>query len=51
VIEVVGRLTASGLQGLVDFSTALRLGTLHGCKGVEVVGATKTERKIVAAPR
>ena len=45
VIEVVGRLTASGLQGLVDFSTGLRLGGMRDCKGVEVVGATKSERK------
>ena len=51
VIEVVGRLTGSGLQGLVDFSTALRLGSMRGYKGVEIVGATKSERKVLAEPR
>jgi len=44
VIEVVGRLTASGLPGLVDFSAALRLGSVRGTRGIEVRGATRSER-------
>ena len=47
VIEVVGRLTASGLPGLVDFSAALRLGSIQGIKGIEIVGATKSERRVL----
>jgi hypothetical protein len=46
VIEVVGRLTTSGLSGLVDYCAALRLGSIHGRKGIEIVGATKSERKL-----
>lgn len=51
VIEVVGRLTASGLPGLVDFSAALRLGSICGSKGIEIVGATKAERRTLVAER
>src|SRR5262245_15734091 len=51
VIEVVGRLTASGLPGLVDFSAALRLGSICGSKGIEIVGATKTERRVFVDDR
>ena len=47
VIEVVGRLTGPGLPALVDFCAALRLGNLQGCRGIEVVGATRTERKLL----
>lgn len=46
-IEVVGRLTASGLPGLVDFCVALPLESIQGCKGVEVIGATKSERRVL----
>jgi len=46
VIEVVGRLTTSGLSGLVDYCAALRLGSIHGRKGIEIVGATRSERKL-----
>ena len=45
VIEVVGRLT-SGLPGLVDYCAALRLGSIRGRKGIEIVGATRLERKV-----
>jgi len=45
MIEVVGRLTASGVPGLVDFSVALRLGCIQGFTGIEVVGATRSERR------
>jgi hypothetical protein len=46
-IEVVGRLTGSGLYGPVDFCAALRVGSLLGRRGVEVVGATRSERKLL----
>lgn len=46
-IEVVGRLTTSGLPGLVDYCAALRLGSIRGRKGIEIVGATKLERKVL----
>jgi len=49
VIEVVGRLTASGLPALVDFCVALPLETVQGCKGIEIVGATKSERRVLNA--
>ena len=47
MIEVVGRLTGSGLPALVDFSVALPLEAALGSKGIEVVGATKSERRVV----
>jgi hypothetical protein len=47
VIEVVGRLTTLGLPGLVDYCAALRLGSIRGLKGIEIVGATKSERKLL----
>lgn len=47
VIEVVGRLTASGLPALVDFCVALPLESIRGCKGIEVIGATKSERRVL----
>ena len=46
VIEVVGRLTTSGLPGLVDFCAALRLGSIQGRRGIEVLGATRSERRV-----
>ncbi|HEX7270906.1 MAG TPA: hypothetical protein VF420_02020 [Casimicrobiaceae bacterium] len=48
VIEVVGRLTGSGLPALVDFCVALPLETVRGCKGIEIVGATKSERRVLS---
>ena len=48
VIEVVGRLTGSGLPALVDFSAALPLGGVQGSKGIEIVGATKSERRLLS---
>lgn len=47
VIEVVGRLTGSGLPALVDFCVALPLETVLGSKGIEIVGATKSERRVL----
>jgi hypothetical protein len=49
VIEVVGRLTGSGLPALVDFCVALPLEAVQGCKGIEIVGATKSERRMLNA--
>lgn len=46
VIEVVGRLTATGLPALVDFCVALPLANFQGRRGIEVAGATKSERRI-----
>jgi len=51
VIELVGRLTASGLPGLVDFSVALPLETVQGRIGIEIVGATKSEQRILKPTR
>src|SRR4029453_908235 len=47
VIEVVGRLTPPGLPALVDFCTALRLGGIWGRRGIEIVGATRSEQRIL----
>ena len=47
VIEVVGRLAASGLPALVDFSVALPLESVQGRLGIEIVGATKSERRVL----
>ena len=46
-IEVVGRLAASGLPSLVDFCVALPLESILGRKGIEIVGATKSERRVL----
>jgi len=46
-IEVVGRLTASGLSGPVDFCAALRLGNMVGRRGIEIVGASRSEQKVL----
>ena len=47
VIEVVGRLAASGLPVLVDYCVALPLESFRGRKGIEIVGATKSERRVL----
>jgi hypothetical protein len=51
LIEVVGRLAASGLPVLVDFCVALPLDSFQGRKGIEIVGATKLERRLLNARR
>ena len=48
-IEVVGRLSASGLPALVDFCVALPLASFQGRLGIEIVGATKVERRTLNA--
>ena len=47
MIEVVGRLSASGLPALVDFCVALPLESFQGRLGIEIVGATKAERRLL----
>jgi hypothetical protein len=47
MIEVVGRLAACGLPALVDFCVALPLESFQGRKGIEIVGATKSERRVL----
>jgi hypothetical protein len=49
-IEVVGRLTGPGLCGPVDFCAALRLGNVLGHRGIEIVGARRSERKLLCRP-
>ena len=51
VIEVVGRLAASGLPALVDFCVALPLDSFQGRCGIEILGATKSERRVLNVPR
>jgi hypothetical protein len=51
VIEVVGRLAASGLPALVDFCVALPLDSFQGRRGIEIVGATRSERRILSFHR
>ena len=50
VIEVVGRLTGLRLPALVDFCVSCPLDGAGGRSGIEIVGATKSERRLVAAP-
>ncbi|MEO8136002.1 MAG: hypothetical protein ABI831_18755 [Betaproteobacteria bacterium] len=45
VIEVVGALPGYGVPALVDFSVVLPLHGLRGVQGIEIVGATKSERR------
>ena len=49
-IEVVGRLAASGLPALVDYCVAMPLDTFHGRRGIEIVGASRTERRFLNGP-
>ena len=49
VIEVVGRLVGRGLPALVDFCAALPLEGIQGRQGIEIVGATKSQRRILSA--
>lgn len=47
VIEVVGRLSGLGMAAMVDYSIALPLDAIAGSAGIEVVGASKSERRLV----
>jgi len=51
LIEVVGRLSASGLPALVDFCVALPLESFQGRLGIEIVGATRAERRLLGVQR
>lgn len=50
-IELVGRLTASAQPGWSDFCAVLRLAGFRGRLGIEVVGATRVERRALPAER
>ncbi len=48
-VEVVGRMAGFGCPVLVDFCVALPLERGDDCAGIEIVGATKVERRMVGA--
>jgi len=50
-IEVVGTLPGYGAPGLADYNVTLALDGLCGATGIEVLGATKSERRLLAVPR
>lgn len=45
-VEIVGTLPGYGVPGLVEYHATLPL-TLCGTRGIEVVGASKAERRLV----
>jgi hypothetical protein len=47
-IEVVGALPGYGVSAFVDYNVILALDGICGSRGIEIVGATKSERRIVA---
>ena len=47
-IEVVGALPGHGVPGAVDFHVVLPLQGVCGTEGIEVIGATKSERRLFA---
>ncbi len=51
VIEVVGTLPGYGVRGAVDYHVVLPLAGLWGHEGIEIVGATKTERRRLTEER
>ncbi len=46
-IEVVGTLPGYGVRGTVDYHVVLPLAGLWGYEGIEIVGATKSERRLL----
>ena len=44
-IEVVGRLPGVGLPALAPYQVSIPLAGITGTKGIEVIGATRTERR------
>jgi hypothetical protein len=46
-IEVVGALPGYGVQALVDYNVTLALDGIRGARGIEIVGATKSERRLL----
>ncbi len=45
---MVGALPGYGVPAFVDYNVVLALDGICGTRGVEIVGATKSERRIVA---
>jgi hypothetical protein len=48
-IEVVGALPGYGVPAFVDYNVTLALDGIRGTQGIEIVGATKSERRIMLA--
>jgi hypothetical protein len=49
LIEVVGRLSGCSLAALVEFCVALPSESMQGSKGIEIVGATKSEPRVLTS--
>jgi hypothetical protein len=47
-IEVVGTLPGFGVSAFVDYNATLVLDGIRGSRGIEIIGATKTERRELA---
>lgn len=45
-IEVVGALPGYGVHAFVDYNVILPLDGIRGMQGIEIIGATKTERRL-----
>jgi hypothetical protein len=45
-IEVVGALPGYGVPAFVDYNVTLALDGIRGDQGIEIVGATKSERRL-----
>jgi hypothetical protein len=48
-IEVVGALPGYGVPAFVDYNVTLALDGIRGTQGIEIVGATKSERRMLQA--
>jgi hypothetical protein len=44
-IEVVGALPGYGVRAFVDYNVTLSLDGIRGTQGIEIIGATKSERR------
>jgi hypothetical protein len=44
-IEVVGALPGYGIPAFVDYNVTLALDGIRGAEGIEIIGATKSERR------
>ncbi|CAG1010427.1 hypothetical protein BURK2_04034 [Burkholderiales bacterium] len=45
--EVVGRLSGVALPAMIDFCVVLPISALEGQEGIEILGATRSERHIL----
>ena len=45
-IEVVGALPGYGVRALVDYNVFFPLDGIGGTKGIEIIGASKSERRL-----